>query len=111
MNVVLAHLGLHTPSQPAVLRPVYRERDLAHKNVFCQHPVQGYLAHEKQPPRRTRQQNYVGPYGVPREGGMFLTSEVPLYTGCRGVNLRSGDRRIICVRAGGTVGGVEAAWG
>ena len=40
--------------------------------------LQGYLAHEKHPPPRTLQKDYLGSYGGPRGGGLFLMSEVPL---------------------------------
>ena len=42
--------------------------------------VQGHLAHEKQPPPRTLQKDHTEhPVVVLRGGGLFLTSEVPLY--------------------------------
>jgi len=34
--------------------------------------VEGYLAHKKQRPPRTLQQDCLGPYGGPREGGCFV---------------------------------------
>ena len=40
--------------------------------------LQGYFARKKQRPSRTLQQGPLGPYGGPREGGLFLMSEVPL---------------------------------
>ena len=40
--------------------------------------VQGYLAHKKQPPRRTMSRALWWPWG----GAVFLMSEVPLYAAC-----------------------------
>ena len=40
-------------------------------------PIQGYLFHERHPPPRTLQE---GPIVVQGGGGLFLMSEVPLYT-------------------------------
>ena len=41
--------------------------------------LQGYLAHERQAPRRTLQQAYVQRPMVVLGGGLFFMSEVPLY--------------------------------
>ena len=42
--------------------------------------LQGYLAHKKQPPPRTLQQDYLGSYGGPWGGVCFLGARYP----CRG---------------------------
>ena len=47
--------------------------------MMTQFTIQGYLAHEKQRPQRTLQYDYVGSFGGPGGGGLFLMSEAPLY--------------------------------
>ena len=59
------------------------ESFIFHVNSCCQHVsiliwrVQGYLAHKEHPPPTVGL--YLGSYGVPRGGGLFLMSEVPLW--------------------------------
>jgi len=51
-------------------------RGTAARSLRCH--LQGYVAHKKQPPPRTLQQDYAwGPIVLLREGS-FLMSEVPL---------------------------------
>ena len=53
--------------------------------------VQGYLAHKKQPPRRTLQYPYAQGPMVVLEGWVFLVSEVPLQGVWCGANTPRGE--------------------